>query len=155
MVWVEERPTMSGKGKQVFYDAVAKAAREEIESPIKTKDIEIEIAYATDFDIGKRKDADNVNKPTLDALQGIAYLDDSQVRSVTSTIFDRNRDLQIEGRVELMGRLFYSGKPHVLVIRIFSNSRLEELGGEQVLLQKRYLEWQRSFDRLIASQGAE
>jgi Holliday junction resolvase RusA-like endonuclease len=81
---------MKGKGKQVYYDAVRAEARREIANPITSDDIEIEIAYATSEKRGKRKDADNVNKPTLDAFEGVAYLNDRQVRSVTSTIFDKN-----------------------------------------------------------------
>jgi len=151
MIWIESRPTVDGKGKQVYYDAVAASARAEIANPIEASDIEIEIAYATIQKVSERKDADNVNKPTLDALKGIAYLDDRQVRSVTSTIFDKNLPLQISGRVEYMGRLFYSDRPHVLLISIYSDSRLNELGGENMVQQQRYAEWQHSFDQLIST----
>jgi Holliday junction resolvase RusA-like endonuclease len=150
LIWVEERPTMKGKGKQVYYDAVRAEARREIANPITSDDIEIEIAYATSEKRGKRKDADNVNKPTLDAFEGVAYLNDRQVRSVTSTIFDKNMPLKIGGQVEYMGRLFYSNKPHVLLIMIYSDTRLAELGGEQEVQRQRYVEWQRNFDELLA-----
>ena len=141
---------MDGNGKRVYYDAVKVAARLEVTNPISANDIEIEIAYATTAKEGQRKDADNINKPTLDALEGIAYLNDKQVRSVTSTVFDKNMPLKVGGYVEYMGRLFYSAKPHVLLIMIYSDTRLSELGGEQELQRRRYLEWQRSFDQLLA-----
>jgi len=150
LIWVEGRPTMKGKGKQVFYDAVRAAARLEIANPINSDDVEIEIAYATGKKRGERKDADNVNKPTLDALQDVVYLNDRQVRSVTSTIFDRNISLKIGGRVEYIGQLFYSKKPHILLIKIYSDTRLAELGGEQEVQRRRYVERQRSFDELLA-----
>jgi hypothetical protein len=107
-------------------------------------------AYRQEW-VRKRKDADNVNKPTLDALKKIAYIDDSQVRSVTSTIFDKNLSLQFSGRVEYMGQLFHSDKPHVLLISIYSDSRLKELGGEKMVQQQRYSEWQRSFGRSFSA----
>lgn len=141
---------MDGSGKQVYYDAVKAAARAEITNPISTNDIEIEIAYATTVKEGNRKDADNVNKPTLDALESVAYLNDKQVRAVTSTLFDKNVPLKIGGRVEYMGRLFHSPKPHVLLIMVYSDTRLSELGGEEEVQRRRYLEWQRSFDQLLA-----
>jgi Holliday junction resolvase RusA-like endonuclease len=150
LIWVEERPTMNGKGKQVYYDAVQAAARLEIANPITSDDIKIEIAYATSVKRDERKDVDNVNKPTLDALEGVAYLNDRQVRSVTSTIFDKNMLPEVEGRAEYMGRLFYPNKPHVLLIRIYSDTRLAELGGEQEVQRRRYVEWQRNFDEWLA-----
>ncbi|HUJ19215.1 MAG TPA: hypothetical protein VL197_14625 [Nitrospirota bacterium] len=73
LIWVEERPTMKGKGKQVYFNAVRDAALGEITSPIKSNDIEVEIIYVTNQKKEERKDTDNVNKPTLDALKGIAY----------------------------------------------------------------------------------
>jgi Holliday junction resolvase RusA-like endonuclease len=150
LIWVEGRPTMDGKGKQVYYDALRAAARLEVTNPISANDIEIKIAYATTAKEGQRKDADNINKPTLDALEGIAYLNDKQVRSVTSTIFDKNVPFKVDGCVEYIGRLFYSAKPHVLLIMIYSDTRLSELGGDQEVQRQRYLEWQRNFDQLLA-----
>ena len=35
-------------------------------------------------------DADNINKPPLDALKSLAYFDYAQVRSVRATLFDQN-----------------------------------------------------------------
>src|SRR5262245_57145408 len=91
LVWVEQRPTGSGKGKQVYFEAVRVAATAAIPRPIESDDIEVEIVYSTTRQQAQRLDADNVNKPTLDALKGIAYRDDRQVRAVTSTLFDNNR----------------------------------------------------------------
>lgn len=149
LIWVEKRPTMKGKGKQVFYDAVRAAAQVEIANPITSDDVEIEIAYATGIKRDERKDADNVTKPTLDALQGVAYLDDRQVRSVSSIVFDKNTSLRIGGRVEYIGQLFYSKEPHVLLIMIYSDKRLAELGGEQEVQRRRRIEWQDKFEKLF------
>jgi hypothetical protein len=141
---------MKGKGKQVYFDAVRKAARNEIACPITTDDVEVIIVYATNKKKDERKDADNVNKPTLDALKGVAYDDDKRVRSVTSTVFDKNRVATASGRVEHIGRLFYSAKPHVILIMIYSDTRLAELGGEQKVQLRRYREWQEDFDEMLS-----
>ena len=95
-------------------------------------------------------DADNVNKPTLDALKGTAYIDDRQVRSVTSIVFDRTIDNVVNGIVEHMGRLFYSPHPDVVLIRVFSDTRLADLGGEKEVQNRRYVEWQCNFDRMLS-----
>src|SRR4030042_6107872 len=97
LIWVEQRPTMNGKGKKLYYDAVQQAARVEIGSPITADDIEIEIVYTTDVEKANRKDTDNVNKPTLDALEGVAYSNDRQVRSVSCTVFDKKFSLTVSG----------------------------------------------------------
>src|SRR5688572_17598966 len=117
-VWVEARPSFSGKGKRVYYDAVRASARSTIPSPITESDVEIEIAYSTAIKLAERLDADNVNKPTLDALKGIAYLDDSQVRHVQTTVFDRSQHREVNGRVEHIARLFFTPHDHVILIQI-------------------------------------
>jgi len=76
IIWVNERPSLKGKGKDNYIAAVKKSAQKEIIEPIATNDIDIEIAYSTKATKGQRMDIDNVNKPTLDALKNIAYLDD-------------------------------------------------------------------------------
>lgn len=148
LIWVEQRPTLAGKGKQIYYKAVRQAAQVEIDHPITTNDIEVEILYSTDVRKDKRKDIDNVNKPTLDALEGVAYENDRQVRSVRSTLFDRNRPSIVSGHVEYFGRFLYSGKPHIILIRIYSDTRLAKLGGEKEVKSRRYNEWQKSFARM-------
>ena len=130
----------------MYFEAVRAAASAEISAPVATDDIEVEIAYSTTQKKENRKDADNVNKPTLDALKGIAYADDRQVRAVSCSVFDKSREAMVNGRVEYLGRLFYSGKPHVVLIMIYSDSRLKELGGEEEVQRRRYAEWQANFN---------
>jgi len=153
-IWVESRPTHQGKGRNAYYSAVQRAAQEEIASPITARDIELEIAYSTRTSQATRLDADNVNKPALDALKGIAYRD-SQVRSVRFTVFDRSLAASVDGRVEYLARLFYSPHDHVVLIMIYSDSRLAELGGETELSRRRYQEWQREFDKVVGSMRNE
>jgi DNA-directed RNA polymerase subunit RPC12/RpoP len=144
IVWVEARPTHQGKGKTAYYDAVQAVARAAIATPITSSDIEIEIVYSTTAKQQVRLDTDNVNKPTLDALKGVAYVDDAQVRRADSRLFDRTTTVgTVHGRVEHIERLFFNPQRHVLMILIYSDTRLAELGGAQVVEQQRYLEWQR------------
>lgn len=54
------------------------AARDVVPNPVKSKRIDIEIWFRSEH---LRPDVDNVIKPVLDALQGIVYFDDKQIRS--------------------------------------------------------------------------
>lgn len=146
--WVHHKPATGGKGKINYKDAVIEAAKAQIEKPILINDIEVEILYSTLTKSSIRADIDNVIKPTLDALCSIAYTDDDQVRSVTATLFDRNRDIRLSGRVEHISRLFYSSDVDVLLIAVYSDSRLLELGGEDNVKRKRVKEWEKDFTRL-------
>ena len=115
--------------------------------------VEVEINYSTLAEEGVRADIDNVIKPTLDALKEVVYRDDRQVRSVTATIFDRNRGNMITGLVEYMGHLFDSPDEDVLLIAIYSDSRLHELGGKEAVKKKRFEEWEKEFSK-AASKAA-
>ena len=145
-VWVEARPSVNGKGKDAYYAAVKAAAAAVIDRPIATPDIELEVIYSTTQKPAERLDVDNVNKPTLDALKGVAYNDDAQVRNVNTVIFDRAAIGHVTGRVEHIGRLFYTPHPHVLLIRLYSDARLAELGGVAAVQQQRYEEFERDFE---------
>jgi Holliday junction resolvase RusA-like endonuclease len=150
LIWVEERPSNKGKGKQTYFAAVKQASQTQIDRPITAHDIEVEIIYSTTVRKGERMDTDNIIKPTLDALKVSTYTDDSQVRSAIVTLFDRNQSATVSGRVEHMGRLFFCNSPHVVLIMIYSDSRLQELGGEKEVQGGRYLEWQHSFDQMLS-----
>lgn len=129
------------KHKKPYVDAVSQAAGVTISSPILEDDIEVEIIYSTRKRSTIRADIDNIIKPTLDALKDIAYLDDAQVRSVKATLFDRNKPARVSGHVEIFGPLFSSPNEDVLVISIYSDSRLGELGGEDSAKKRRFEQW--------------
>jgi hypothetical protein len=86
----------------------------------------------------------------LDALEGVAYSNDRQVRSVSCTVFDKQSSFDVSGRVEHVGRLFYSDKSHVVLIMVYSDTRLAELGGEKEVQNRRYNEWQQNFDTMLS-----
>lgn len=147
--FINERPSLHGKGKTRFIDNVRKSAKKNIRNPIKSYDIEIEIVYSTSVKDSDRMDIDNINKPLLDALQGIAFNDDKQVRAISSTLFDKKKNAKLEGRVEYMGDLFYTKNEHVLLISIYSDSRLSELGGESKIEKIRFQEWQEEHNKKL------
>ena len=155
LFWVRAKPHIKGrgKGKKSYMMAVRQAAATQVCLPITEKDIEVEINYSTLAEEGVRADIDNVIKPTLDALKEVVYRDDRQVRSVTATIFDRNRGNMITGLVEYMGHLFDSPDEDVLLIAIYSDSRLHELGGKEAVKKKRFEEWEKEFSK-AASKAA-
>lgn len=141
--WVHEKPRT--RNKERYKDAVAQAAKTHIPSPITAKDIEVEIVYSALVPRPLRADIDNIIKPTLDALNGVAYLDDSQVRSVTATLLDRTERSTVYGRVEHLWGLLDSRHQDVLLISVYSDSRLDELGGKEAVERIRYEEWSRQF----------
>jgi hypothetical protein len=49
-----------------------------------------------------------------------------------------------------MGRLFFSGKAHVVLIMVYSDTRLADLGGEHEVQRRRYVEWQTNFAELLS-----
>ena len=155
LFWVFQRPSLKGKSRRAYTAAVKKAAAQAIDAPISAADIEIEISYAVLEKPGRRMDVDNILKPTLDALAGIAYTDDAQVRAVTSTLFDRRSKLLVAGRVELVGELFHSGEKHVILLAVYSNSRLADLGGEAAVQLRQYEAWRREFDRRTGGPTAQ
>ena len=81
-IWVEGTPQPFRKDRKSlsrYLESVQNAARELVPFPIGSKRIDIEIWFRSEH---LRPDVDNIIKPILDALQGIVYFDDKQVRSV-------------------------------------------------------------------------
>jgi hypothetical protein len=54
---------------------------------------------------GVRPDVDNVLKPVLDALEGIVYLDDRQVTTVSAGCLPSEAEILDEPRVKFLRRL--------------------------------------------------
>jgi Holliday junction resolvase RusA-like endonuclease len=137
LIWVRQRPTHTGKGKQVYKEKLKAAAKLEIAAPIATKDVEVEVLYSGRFSKGSRKDVDNILKPTLDGLNGVAYVDDRQGRSVTATLFVKDEHMQIQGYAQYLAPLIYSDSDHAVLVAIYSDSRLKDLGGEKKVREER------------------
>ena len=84
-IWVQGSPRSRGaksKHNRAYVDAIQKAAMKVMVAPSSSQLIEVEIVFV---DERGRPDVDNTAKPILDALNGIAYFDDSQVSAVRIT----------------------------------------------------------------------
>ena len=141
---------MSGTGKARYRDAIREAAQRYVRAPITTDDIEIEITYSTSRKTGMRSDVDNIIKPTLDALTDVAFDDDRQVRSVLATLSLQRERTVIGGPEEQLARLAMSFGPDFVMISIYSDSRLRELGGPSQVQQAHFneaLAWLSEKDR--------
>lgn len=146
VLWVHARPTQRGNGRKTYVAALKVAAAKHINSPISTTDVEVEILYSTARGVSVRADIDNVIKPSLDALNGIAYGDDRQVRSVCATLVVRGEQGIVRSSHEQAMRLAMSSAkslgPDVVMIAIYSDSRLRDLGGSETVLARHTLDAQ-------------
>jgi hypothetical protein len=66
-------------------------------------------------EIRPRRDRDNMAKPILDALQGIAYLNDSQVRSVAVEWCDINGSYSVRHMSPVVAEALVAGEEFVWV----------------------------------------
>ena len=130
--WVYQRPTRnSPAGYRAYVAALQGAARDEIDRPIEANDVEVEILYVTRDPRGAL-DVDNLGKPTLDALKGVAYIDDRQVRAVRIAKFDKTQPAQISGRIGPLRVLWLDDtRPHAVWIFVYSASRKADLRGRR------------------------
>lgn len=71
----------SKESRRRYKEAVAHQAAKNIVSPIDDKDnVKVEIDWFTEG-FANKPDTDNIAKPIIDALKGIAFTDDRQVKS--------------------------------------------------------------------------
>ena len=134
-LFVYNRPSRGGKGKDAYVNAVKAEASKRIDAIITTSDIELSVLYSSDRPALVRSDIDNILKPTLDALCGLAYNDDRQVRAVSARLLDRGNPniLFFEKFGEaLFNSLFHSGAGDVVVIHLYAESRLRTIGQDAV-----------------------
>jgi hypothetical protein len=81
-IWIPGVPrSLQASLLRGYLDRIRTAARAVFPLPLLSDNIEIVLLFV---DSGSRPDVDNVLKPALDALKGIVYVDDRQVRSVRS-----------------------------------------------------------------------
>jgi hypothetical protein len=132
-VWVYQRPGLKAKGKETYMAALREEAARHVATPIASNDVELSVVYSTTSPLGERADVDNILKPTLDALKGVAYVDDRQVRAVSSRVFDGVPFCVSPTEyvsLTLVEPLMRSGFRDLIVVSIFSDRRLAELGGK-------------------------
>jgi Holliday junction resolvase RusA-like endonuclease len=120
-VWVQGKPMSWRKARKTlsrYTERIAEAARAVVPFPVKSSRIDLEIWFcAPSMD---RADLDNIAKPVLDALVGVVYFDDRQVRSlrVVALPTDQAHGISGWGEVEPLTRLA-KADPAEFLINIF------------------------------------
>lgn len=97
-IWVEGHPqSVQGDSKHLaqYRKRISQSALKIVPYPTKSNNIDIEIFFV--YKRALRPDVDNIIKPILDALKGIAYMDDSQVRSIHVTALPAEEAYGISG----------------------------------------------------------
>ena len=116
-IWVEGRPQSFQKKRLVRYkERIQQAARSIVPRVLRTPRIDVEIWFHAYTSL--RADVDNVIKPILDALKGIVYEDDRQVRSVRVVALPDGDAFGIESSSgDALDRLM--GEPDQFLIKIY------------------------------------
>jgi len=121
----ERHRSLDAKGSRAYREAVADAARKAIPNPIESPDVFVEIFYSTQAG-APQADIVEIIKPTLDALKGIAYVDEGQIQSVTAAVFDPSQHLTPSRGGAQLGPFLVSAVRHALLIRIFSKAAFKQ-----------------------------
>ena len=121
-ICIKEKPlSLQGTSKFIknYKNRIIAEAKKNIANPI-NKDIGIEITWTSDENKGRRSDLDNIIKPIIDALIGIAYNDDKQIRTIVANYYDRNKSHKIGLNMQDFIYSFFQQEGNVVVIRIYN-----------------------------------
>ena len=109
-IWIPGFPkSFQSKGSnEAYLQKIREVVKLVVPHPTKSPRIDIEIFFAAKRTM--RADVDNVIKPILDALIGVVYLDDKQVRSVRAVVIPKDDAIHITGLMptKTLDRLFES-----------------------------------------------
>lgn len=131
--------SQQARSRSLYKQNIQNIAKRRIDSIIRSNDIEIEITWTSTIKEEIRSDIDNIIKPIIDALKGVAYEDDKQIRSLVVTYFNKNLQHSINCYVEDLKEALYSGHDNVVLVTIYSDSKLIEKGGPEVV-RKHFLD---------------
>ena len=120
-IWIEGHPqSFQGGRRQLaqYRENISESAKKIVPHSVDSNRIDIEIYFY--YQRPLRPDIDNIVKPILDALKGIVYLDDSQVRSIHVVALPTNEAHGISGwtNQEVLIRLM-KPQPKEFLIEIF------------------------------------
>jgi len=104
-LWVKGPPRSNqAHGRSTRYTAdLQEAARKQVQGPpLKSERIAVEIIFGAR---GARPDVDNVSKLLLDAMKGIVYIDDKQVRAVKTVTLRLDDGFYARGSNRVFTRL--------------------------------------------------
>jgi len=118
-LWIDGRPKSQRTRAPVWYVAALQAAaRKQLQGgPFSSSTIDVEIIYATR---GAVLDVDNALKRILDALKGIVYDSDAQIRAVKSVGLRLDQGFRARGSPDVYKRLL-SGKE--FLVNIYEGER--------------------------------
>jgi Holliday junction resolvase RusA-like endonuclease len=107
-LWMKERPLSSrSRNFKGYADRIRAEARKQVQGPpLSSTRIDIEIIFAT----RGTGDVDNVAKRILDAMEGVVYNKDEQVRSVKIVGLRLDRSFYARGFNAVFQRLLYGGE---------------------------------------------
>ena len=117
-IWVQGHPqSMQGTPRHLaqYRERITESARQVVPYPVKSTRIDIEIYFQSRGPL--RPDVDNIIKPILDALNGVVYFDDSQVRSIRVAAFPTDEAYGFSGptSIETLDRLFKDSADEFLI----------------------------------------
>ena len=118
-IWIPGSPRAAGKNSRArrrYVEQIRKAASEVVPYPTKSTRIDIEVFFYAETSL--RADVDNVIKPILDALIGVVYEDDRQVRSVKATALPKGDAFRSSGSMDVLIRLIKT-EPKEFLINIY------------------------------------
>jgi len=118
-LWIGGRPkSQRTRAPAPYVQALQAEARKQVQGvPFGSSTIDVEIIYATR---GAVLDADNALKRILDALKGIVYDSDAQIRAVKSVGLRLDQGFRARGSPEVYKRLL-SGKE--FLVNIYEGER--------------------------------
>lgn len=121
--WIPGRPQSAQKrgSNSMYVDRIRHAASGLLDAPIASPRVDVEVWFCAPA--VTRPDVDNVLKPILDALVGVVYVDDRQVRSVRAVAIPRDDAITFGMRADtgVVIRLL-EGKE--FLVRIYEGLRL-------------------------------
>lgn len=128
--WVDGRPQSAQKaGSNTSYrKRISTAAKEAMgnRAPCTSGSLIVEVWFC--YPESKRPEVDNVLKPILDAMEGVVYINDRQVRQVKCTAFPDSGPWKVRTKGEALGRLRNTDHREFLVL-VFDETHLGVLDG--------------------------
>ena len=120
-IWIAGSPRAAGKkagARSRYVEQIRKAASSVVAAPSRSTRIDIEVFFCAEISL--RADVDNIIKPILDALIGVVYEDDRQVRSMKVTALPKGDAFRSSGNAEAFTRLMKT-EPREFLINVYDD----------------------------------
>ena len=121
-IWVPGKPKSLQSGSRARYvAAIRREAARQVPQPLRSRRIDVDILFSAKAGTA-RADVDNVAKPVLDALKGIVYKDDKQVRSTRVVFLPQDDVIHVRGLLPVHLRL---NEGEEFLINVYEGMSLE------------------------------